>query len=277
MTIVDDELDEGTPGELIPDLGGAVPTSAIAACEECSSTFVGPARYIQRAAHMKSVHGHFTPVGKHGTPKKTAAKKVPAKKTPAPRASSTPAATNNPARRAPRRKPANELIEQLAGWIGDNLADYQIDVPVGRVLTLEAPMLGAGLDEAVAGTVVDRWIVQPAINAEERFDKIGAPLGLLLGVAICERRPEMYPVMLPGLSWCVEEMLEDLVDAYVEKAKRKKKKVDAAKKLATLDPMFATIFGTSPDADPVRAVLDAIFAPEPHDNGSTTDGNAAAG
>lgn len=274
MTILD-ELDEGTPGEVTPNLGAVAAPSAIAACLECSSTFTGPTRFIQRAAHMKTAHGHFTAAGETTKKKATAAKKAPAKKAAAPRASSAPAATNNPATRAPRRKPANELIEQLAGWIGDNLADYRIDVPVGRVLTLEAPMLGEGLDEAVAGTMIDRYVVQPAVNAEERFDKIGAPLGLLLGVAICERRPEMYPVMLPGLSWCVEEMLEDLVDAYVEKAKRKKKKVDAAKKLATLDPMFATIFGMSPDADPVKAVLDAIFAPLPDE--PPADGNSTTG
>lgn len=256
------EFDEGTPGELRPQ--SSPPPSDEIVCTICN-----PPKAFEGAGAKGRLAGHKVIV--HGFPK-AEKKPKPAARRGRPRGSpnqpkpSTPATPKNPALTAPKRKSSVEFFESLASGAGDFLADYGIDRPVGKVLALEAPLLGIGLDEAVEGTIIDRYVVQPAINYKDRFDKVGAPLTLLFGTAILERKPQLWPMLGPGLVWAVDEMLDDLVDAYAKKAKKTEAKKRNAKKLAELSPLFAELFGDNPDADPAQVIIDAIFAPEPGDD-----------
>lgn len=262
--------DEGTPGEQRPQL--ATGHSAVEYCPDCPDSFEGPFRFANAMTHRIRAHGFVKATAPKGT-KRGRGRPKGSRNKPKPQqagAAKPPNTPRNPAANAPPRRSAIELVTSAATGLGDWLVDNEVDIPVGRVLALEAPLLAEGFDEAVAGTMLDRP-VQWAIRTEDKFDKIGAPAALLFGTLILERNPKLWPVLGPGLSWAVEEMLDDLVAAYTRKATRVKKKKEAVRKLADIDPTFAAIFNLDPTADPVNALIDAIFAPKPESGDEQTN------
>jgi hypothetical protein len=257
VTLVDDDL--GTPGEIVP-LVTPPPKPDESVCGDCDhKPFVGYGHQGRLMAHRISAHGFVKPAR---PPKKArgARKVARSPKVPIIGGATRPVTPPPPAL---KRKSAADFFEEVATTLGDFLADRDIDVATGRVLTLEAPLLGTALDEAVEGTRVDKWAVQPLVNGKDRFEKVAGPLGLLVGTIAVQRQPKLWPFMAPALAWSVDAMLDDLVDAYVKKAKKTERKNVARRKLADLDPVFAELFKADPDADPVQIILDAIFAPKP--------------
>ena len=64
----------------------------------------------------------------------------------------------------------------------------------GKMLAIEAPWAGYVIDEAVAGTVIDR-LAQPLAKAQDRFAAVGSVIGPPLIVAQMERNPDRIPVL----------------------------------------------------------------------------------
>ena len=71
--------------------------------------------------------------------------------------------------------------------------------PIGRVLSIQAPVAGAVLDDIVAGTVVDR-VLQPFAKASAKGEVAYALLGPPVLVAVMTQQPQLAPILRPMLA-----------------------------------------------------------------------------
>lgn len=132
------------------------------------------------------------------------------------------------------------------------------DVPVGRVLALQAPMVGDVLDDAIKGTFVDKAI-QPFMRQGQRAKMLGAVLGPPLVVAALERNPELAPTLIPMLRAFLMPMLVEVAKAAKKAKADEKKLLDALEDLGDVLPPEMRREGVNP----VDAIIESIFAPPP--------------
>lgn len=178
-----------------------------------------------------------------------------------------------PRQTAAERKPRTRRVSTEAIWTtawtgaGVALCRSGADIPVGNCLQFQAPIVGDILDEAVAGTVLDK-VLQPIAGGGERLKKVSSVLAMPVLVAVLERNPGMAPVLEPVLRQTIREHLVNM--APVIKA-RQKAEENYRKALTEL--------GMDSGDDPVEAVISAIFPPtppNPEQNGNAANTYAAA-
>lgn len=171
------------------------------------------------------------------------------------------------------RKPRTRRVSTEAIWTtawtgaGVALCRSGADIPVGNCLQFQAPIVGEILDEAVAGTVLDK-VLQPIAGGGERLKKVSSVLAMPVLVAVLERNPGMAPVLEPVLRQTIREHLVNM--APVIKA-RQKAEENYRKALTEL--------GMDAGDDPVETVISAIFPPappNPEQNGNAANTYAAA-
>lgn len=78
------------------------------------------------------------------------------------------------------------------GWAVLGAAAMRIDAPVGRCITMQAPVAGLVLEDAVKGTFIDRGL-QPIARVEERAEKVASvvlPPVLVAALEIAQQLPE---------------------------------------------------------------------------------------
>lgn len=154
-----------------------------------------------------------------------------------------------------RRKPADDLLEGLWGAGGSLLAQTGIDIPVGRVMTFQAPAAGIILDKAIAGTLPDRFLLQPIVRKKDEAEALGALLGLPAVVFLMERNPTAAQTLMPLLRMALEANFVPMAQA----AARQKKRAEANRKA------MAELFPDMPaGADPIGDIIEQIFAPPPN-------------
>ena len=146
------------------------------------------------------------------------------------------------------RSSGEKLLGTAIFSIGSVLVSRRIDPPVGRCLQLESPLAGKQIDEAIAGTFIDR-LLQPLFRKSDDIEGLGAVLGLPILVGIYERRPEMAPVLEPMLYEVVGTMMEQVAPLMKKDAAKKRR---TARSLADLNEAFNIPPG---EKDPVAAVL----------------------
>lgn len=264
-------------------------------CPECDKTFDGPMSAAHLARHLKSHEGKGVnesttdPAGAGDPPLETGTEAGPAFTAPPPtletkpgRSSSSTEKTTStirgifsrkPKEAAPRtgeRKPrisfrrqsTAPLFEFVWGQAGQGLMMTGADVPVGRVLTLQAPMVGDVLDEAIKGTVIDRAI-QPFVRQGDRAKLLAAVVLPPLCVGIIERNPEMADTLAPVLRAVMMPMLVELA-ASLKKAKAKEEKmVEALADLGDLFPQELIAEAKARGQSPVDLIIESFFAPPP--------------
>lgn len=154
---------------------------------------------------------------------------------------------------AKRREPGAAAL--ALGWsgVGTLLIRTQVDVPVGRTLQFQADIAGETLDRLIAHTFLDR-LLQPIAKNVGAMEEIGSLIALPMLVGAIERNPEAAPMLEPMLRTAVMANLTQLAPLV---KKKKAEEAKFAKAVKDLD------LGLEPGADPVEAVLNAIFAPPP--------------
>jgi hypothetical protein len=168
-----------------------------------------------------------------------------------------------------RRQSTAPLFEFVWGQAGQGLMMTGVDVPVGRVLTLQAPMVGDVLDEAIKGTAVDK-IIQPFVRQGDRAKLIAAVVLPPLCVGLIERNPELAEPLAPVLRAVMMPMLVELA-ASLKKAKAQEQKmVEALADLGELFPQELLAEAKKRGQSPVDLIIESFFAPspQPQNNGS---------
>jgi hypothetical protein len=119
----------------------------------------------------------------------------------------------------------------------------------------EAPAAGQAIDLAIAGTFVDRKIVQPLVGGAAKWEAIGAVLTLPVMVHLISVYPGLQSAFEPQLRRAAEEILILSVPTIRKKVERDRKVVDALAELGHLDPAIAA------DPDPIGSIIGGFFGP----------------
>jgi hypothetical protein len=157
---------------------------------------------------------------------------------------------------APKRKSGGDLLTQAIALAGMGLA--RVDAPVGMLVGFEAPIAGPELDRAIAGTIVDRLVIQPAVEAESRFEAVAPLIAAPLLVAAWERAPQLRGQVEPLIRMCIAPMLPAMVRELRRQRAEQAKTAAVAAELVELDPAFAEIFGAG--GDPIDAFMTLLLA-----------------
>ncbi len=137
-----------------------------------------------------------------------------------------------PAERKPKLAPAprgkRHDCSHLLGPLWTQLARFVPSVPAQRAMVWQAPGAGRALDDALSGTVVDKWVLQKVSGAESKYrpaiDLVSLPVMLMM----VERQPASFPVIAPMLRSAVRANLEAALDAKAtEKAQDDKLRAKA--------------------------------------------------
>ena len=157
-------------------------------------------------------------------------------------------------KRAPRRvskrtslAPAGSML-----WgVGSMGAARVGELPLARVLSIQAPVAGEVLDAALKGSPVDR-VVQPLIGGVDRYADVGTLLALPLLTMVHSRKPS--PATEAALRMLVTQNLALLAKGV--KAARKRE-AELAEAMADLHTELDWDLGD----DPVSSILTMIFQP----------------
>lgn len=159
----------------------------------------------------------------------------------------------------PNRYAARATGEKLlsTAWfsLGSFLVQRRIDPPVGNVLRLQSPLAGRKIDEAIAGTFIDR-ILQPIFRKSDDLEGIGVIIALPVMVAMYERNPGMAPVLEPAMRDVLASTLEQVAPLMrAEKTKLRR----TARSLADINDAFNIPRG----ADPIDAIMNGFIFADP--------------
>ena len=150
-----------------------------------------------------------------------------------------------------RRVSAAGSIEDAWMGLGGMAVRTGRHAPLGRYLQWQAPAAGEMLDQAVAGSILDKKIFQPAVRARGRLDLIVSvmgPPGIILAI---ERNPQNAQMLLPMLKTAIRSSLPTMLPA-MKKAQMREEKVTASLK---------EMFPDMPEGvDPVDMVIQELFA-----------------
>ena len=162
------------------------------------------------------------------------AKKAPAKKAPAKKAAPRPA----PVAKKSRVSAAVDLGD---AWRGLGRVIAGADAPVGRAMIVEGPVAGTIIDDAIAGSVVDRWIVQPLAAGREKYGALITLVGLPLMVGLAEHRPGMRDAITGRLR---ATLLDVMIASAEEMEREAKREADVSAKLERLGQSGVTVDAT---------------------------------
>ena len=224
-------------------------------CHYCPKTFEGPARFFQRGAHEKKDHHDQWLAAKAGvTPKKSTTKKATA----APKkAAAAPAAGR-------KRIPAAESLTKNIARGARMFAS--VNPPMGRALAFSAPATGQAIDDVVAGTYVDRKVIQRFAGAADKWDRLGGVLSFPILFGICSTKPEFFPMLEADLREATIDVIIASIPSLEKQKQREDKAVAALLRLGEIDERYAST------DDPVGLMLRDLlygFATETVEDGQT--------
>ena len=217
-------------------------------CRYCPETFQGAARYVQRGLHEKRKHPDEFAAAKAGVKPKVKAKKGQHRKPAA-----TKSVTGPVTPPGKKRISAADAIATNLGRIAKIVA--QADLPLGRALTFSAPATGVAVDELVAGTVVDRVVVQKFAGLSDKWDKLSGAFAFPVLVAIVSRNPALYDVLESEMRDAALDVIIGSIPSLEKQKVRERKAVDALRRLGQVDERYATA------VDPLGLFIKDIFAP----------------
>ena len=104
-----------------------------------------------------------------------------------------PAKKNNNLGRPKKRT----SVKSELGMVWKMAANFvsAINAPAAKAVVLEAPIAGQILDDAVAGTVIDRWLIQPFAGASDKYGPLILLIGFPAAVYIADTHPEHRPMV----------------------------------------------------------------------------------
>lgn len=288
MTVVEDPPANGVE-ERPPDVALLPPAGQVAAavgavkCRYCEDTFpLARGGQLARGVHEKKEHRDEWQAAKEEAAQERAnrgsarAKGQSSKKgRTTPRTSATRSGRGGrPTVKAPARRSAANLLGSAVGglaWLigrASNGPEMDWLGPVAAMVSFEAPIAGSELDAALADGLVDKVLLQRAVAAEDRFERV-APLVLLpMMVGAVAKNPALHDEAYPWIRRFMRPMLPAMLAEMVRDLEEEKAANEAAAQLADIDPVFAQLFAGG--ADPIDAILSRIFPPPPgRDAGAT--------
>ena len=228
--------------EVVPKQAKAEPETE--PCPYCDKTFkAGGFGRAHLANHIKHTHPDKAPLKK--TPPANGKPQLP---------KSAAVAKAVPEPKAKARKPAGENLSLLVSG-GAQFAAKSGYVPLANALMFEAPAAGQAIDLAIAGTFVDRKIVQPLVGGAEKWEALGAVITLPVMVHLISVYPGLQSAFEPQLRRAAEEILILSVPTIRKKVERDRKVVDALAELGHLDAAIAA------DPDPIGSIIGGFFGP----------------
>lgn len=158
-----------------------------------------------------------------------------------------PAKTKAPRGRKPLK--ARVGVDKLIAlaWRGLAQAAAPINLPVARVLDMQAPVAGLILEDTIKGTIVDR-ILQPLARAEQGGEAAFALIGPPLLVGVMTSKPEMAPMLVPMLKESLRRWI-DIAGPKLEEIEKKDEEF-AAKYGTRIDAMIEMFLAPPPGQDP---------------------------
>lgn len=153
------------------------------------------------------------------------------------------ASPSKPATRARKPVKPRVSVERVVsgGWRLLAQIARPINLPVARVLDVQAPVAGLLLEDVVRNTLVDR-VLQPIARAAQGGEIAFALMGPPLLVAAIQGKPEMAPVLVP--------MLKESLRTWIDVAGPK------LEELAAKDQKFQEQYGARIDE-----MIELFFAP----------------
>ena len=199
-------------------------------CRYCPQTFdsFGPARFFQRGAHEKKAHHEQWMAAKAGVkPKKPTAKRVATPPKPKP----TPKPTG--AKRIPAAESLAKNIARGARMFAS------VNPPMGRALAFSAPATGQAIDDVVAGTFVDKKVIQRFAGAADKWDRLGGVLSFPLLFGIVAAKPEFFPMLEADLREATVDVIISSIPSLEKQKKREDQAVSALLRLGEIDERYA--------------------------------------
>lgn len=206
-------------------------------CEICGQEVA----VFQMGNHQRRKHGTETP--KATTPKKPAAEKKP----------------STPREPGPRRVSAADLLTTLVTAGAGLLVNSGASGPTGMALMMEATILGPEFDRAVAGTFIDKQVVQPLVKAKSKWSGVASLAAFPICVFALDKNPQMMPMIYPALRSSMKQILPDLVTAKKRQVADERKLNEAAAELVALD-LELNHLAEDRGPDPIDILISSLFA-----------------
>jgi hypothetical protein len=149
-----------------------------------------------------------------------------------------------------RRTSTADTLEDIIGGVGALAVRTGKHAPLGRYLQFSSAVNAEILDDAVAGTVIDRIALQPLVKGRGRFDALGSVFGPPAIILAIENDPSRAPVLIPVLKSTIRNSLPAMAKAMKKVAAKEKAQAEAA---AELFPDLA------PGEDPADAIIAMLF------------------
>jgi len=150
---------------------------------------------------------------------------------------------------AGRRVSTAETMGDLWAGLG-GLAVRTGHAPLGRYLQWQGEAAGEMLDDAIAGTFVDRRLLQPAVKARGKLDTVVALFAPPAIILQLERNPNQAPMLIPVLKSAIRSSLPTMLPA-MKKAQARETKVNDA-----IRDMFPDL---PAGVDPVDEIISQLF------------------
>lgn len=241
LSVQHDALDDLTSdAETPPQAAPSTPESVT--CRYCPSTFEGPARFIRRGRHESKDHPDEYLKAKATGRKPKARKTSKAAKKPAATKSVTP---------GKKRIAAGDSIGTVLGMVAQVVV--RVDAPTGRALALSSTATGEAVDQLVAGTIVDRLVIQKFAGAADKWEKVGGVIAFPVLVAVVSRNPALFDPLEGQLRSAALDVITASVPSLEKQKKREKMAVDALRRLGQVDERYAQT------DDPIGLILRDIF------------------
>lgn len=271
MTTMDLNIDDEilSPHESAPSAPKeSKPAGSVIQCHYCPETFEGQAGFFRRGRHEKKEHFEEWNAAKDKEPvaKKAAGrvKKATKKATPAAKSPGRPPAVAKP-KRVSAADALSSNIARIAKLLGG------IDVPLSRALVFSAPATGQAVDELVAGTVVDRLVVQRVATVSDKWERLGGVIAFPILVAVISKNNALFPVLEDELREATMDVLIANIPTMEKKKARERKVFDSLHRLGEVDDRFKN------SSDPIGLILADLFniEVEPDDSGAEAGRHAA--
>jgi len=184
-----------------------------------------------------------------GKPRKWWQKTKPEEQAPAPVTTE-----RRPGKRTPsklgRRTSSADTLEDIIGGVGALAVRTGKHAPLGRYLQFSSAVNAEILDDAVAGTLVDRKLLQPLVKGRGRFDALGSVFGPPAIILAIENDPSKAPLLIPVLKSTIRNSLPQMAKAMKKVQAKEKAQAEAAAEL------FPDLL---PGEDPADAIIAMLF------------------
>jgi hypothetical protein len=141
-----------------------------------------------------------------------------------------------------RRTPVDQIVGLAWEFGAFALSQEPRMLPVARCVSMQAPVAGLIIDEAVKGTVADK-VLQPIARAGEAGEKMFGLIGPPLIVAAITGKPELFPVLRPALKMSLMQWMF-ISEPAMKKAEKRSR--DWAERFGGVD---------------IDGMIDQLFAP----------------